>query len=193
MPRDRVKRSNRVTRPTAADPCNQGSAGFRLHGMRHLGVVVGTGILMLLVAGCAGGGSTASVQPGSGLSVSSTTAPSSPVSPVLPGTQVPAGATPVPDNQVKASALPSQFPRTVWFDKGGTELGFYGLAGGCFTSNATVVQQTDAQVIVRVVQQQPGTGTRACPMYVRYKPMTVALAKPLGARTVVLQLSIVRG
>jgi hypothetical protein len=166
--------------------------------MRHLGVVAGAGILLVLAAGCAGGGSGASVQPGSGLTVSSTTAPSTTapsgsVRPVIPGTPVPAGATPVPGNQVRASALPSQFPRTVWYDKGGTELGFYGEAGGCFTSSATVVQQTDEQVIVRLVQQQPGTGAHACPMYVRYKPMTVALAKPLGARTVVLQLSIVRG
>jgi hypothetical protein len=106
---------------------------------------------------------------------------------------VPAGAVPVPGNQVNVSALPAQFPRTVWFDKGGIELGFYGEAGGCFTASATVAQQTDAQVIIRLVQQQPGSGSHACPMYVRYKPMTVALAKPLGTRTVVLQLSIVRG
>jgi hypothetical protein len=30
-------------------------------------------------------------------------------------------------------------------------------------------------------------------MYLRYKPMSVALAQPLGARTVVLQLVVVRG
>jgi hypothetical protein len=106
---------------------------------------------------------------------------------------IPAGATPVAGKQVKSTSLPSSFPRTVWTAKGGSELGFYGEAGGCFTSTATVTQQSDTQVTVRLVQQQPGTGGHACPMYVTYKPMTVALAKPLGGRTVFLQLSIVRG
>jgi hypothetical protein len=147
---------------------------------------------MLLVAGCAGGGSNSAVQSGGGLSTASpTTAPVT--GPSIPGVHVPAGATPVAGNQVIASSLPSQFPRTVWESKGGTELGFYGEDGGCFTSNATVTQQTDAQVIVHLVQQEPGTGSHMCPMYLRYKPMSVELTKPLGSRTVVLQLSIVRG
>lgn len=162
--------------------------------MRHLGVVAGAGILMLLVAGCAGGGSTAAVPPGNQLTTVPTTTPAPPVTgPAFPGAHLPAGATPVAGKQVVASALPSSFPRMVWTEKGGTQLGFYGEAGGCFTSNATVVQQTDTQVTVRLVQQEPGTGRRACPMYVRYQPMTVALAKPLGDRTVMLELSIVRG
>lgn len=149
---------------------------------------------MLLVAGCAGGGSSAAVQPGNQLSTGSTTAPATAVTgPAFPGVQVPAGATPVAGNQVNASALPSGFPRTVWIDKNGSELGFYGEEGGCFTSTATVAQQTDTQIVVRLVQQQPGTGTHACPMFVRYKPMTVQLTKPLASRTVVLRLSIVRG
>jgi len=149
---------------------------------------------MLLVAGCAGGGSTAAVSPGNQISTVPTTTPAPPVTgPAFPGPHLPAGATPVAGKQVVASSLPASFPRMVWTDKGGTELGFYGEAGGCFTSNATVVQQSDSQVVVRLVQQEPGTGSRACPMYVRYQPMSVALAKPLGDRTVVLQLSIVRG
>lgn len=65
--------------------------------------------------------------------------------------------------------------------------------GGCFTSSATVTEQTDSRVTVRLVQQEPGTGEHACPMYLRYKPMSVTLAKPLGDRSVVLQLAIVRG
>lgn len=163
--------------------------------MRHLGTIAGAGILMLLVAGCAGGGPSAAVQPG-GLSTSSPTATSRPGTvpgPAFPGVQLPAGATPVAGNQVVTSSLPASFPRTVWTAKGGGELGFYGEEGGCFTSNATVAQQTDTQVTVRLVQQEPGTGGHACPMFVRYKPMTVQLTQPLGSRTVVLQLSIVRG
>jgi hypothetical protein len=46
---------------------------------------------------------------------------------------------------------------------------------------------------VRMIQQQPGTGERSCPMFVRYTPMAVHLAQPLGNRTVTLQLSIIRG
>jgi cytoskeletal protein RodZ len=170
---------------------------------------------MLLVAGCAGGGSNAGAQPGNQLSTAptttaptttaptttapTTTAPTTtaPVTggtvPAVPGVRVPAGATPVTGKQLNASALPSGFPRTVWVDKNGSELGFYGEEGGCFTSNATVAQQTDTQIVVRLVQQQPGTGNHACPMFVRYKPMTVQLTRPLASRTVVLQLSIVRG
>ena len=159
--------------------------------MRHLGSVAGAGILMLLVAGCAGGGSTAAIAPGNELTTAPTTAPAT--GPAIPGVHIPAGATPVASKQVIATSLPSAFPRTVWVDKGGSELGFYGEAGGCFTSSATVTQQTDTQIIVRLVQQEPGSGSHMCPMYVRYKPMTVELAKPLGTRTVVLQLSIVRG
>lgn len=151
---------------------------------------------MLLVAGCASGGSNA--QPGNQLTTVPTTAPTTtPVAPAtgpaIPGVHLPAGATPVAGKQVVVTSLPSTFPRTVWTENGGAVLGFYGESGGCFTSNATVVQQTDSQVIVRLVQQEPGTGSHMCPMYLRYKPMTVALAKPLGDRTVVLQLSIVRG
>jgi hypothetical protein len=98
----------------------------------------------------------------------------------------------VAGNRVDASSLPASFPREVWSEKGGTVLGFNGEDGGCFTSSASATTQSDSQVVIRMVQQEPGTG-RACPMYLRYKPMTVPLAKPLGDRTVVLQLGIVRG
>jgi hypothetical protein len=169
--------------------CNQGWFGFRPDDMRHLGTVVGAGVLMLLVAGCGShqqGGSVA----GGGLTTSPTTGVTAPA---IPGVRVPAGAVPVPGDQVSASSLPSAFPRIVWLEKNGTVLGLYGEVGGCFTSSATATQQTDTRVIVRLVQQEPGTGSHMCPMYLRYKPMSVPLAKPLGTRTVVLQLAIVRG
>jgi hypothetical protein len=158
--------------------------------MRRLGTVVGAGILMVLVAGCASHQSGGSVAGGGGL----TTPPATGVTgSAIPGVQVPAGAVPVPGDQVNASSLPSAFPRIVWLERNGTALGLYGEVGGCFTSSATATQQTDARVIIRLVQQQPGTGSHMCPLYLRYKPMSVPLAKPLGTRTVVLQLAIVRG
>jgi hypothetical protein len=144
---------------------------------------------MVLVAGCGSHQSSGSGA-GGGLTSSPTTGATGSA---IPGVQVPAGAVPVPGDQVNASSLPSAFPRTVWLTKNGTVLGLYGEAGGCFTSDATVTQQTDTRVVVRLVQQEPGTGTHMCPLYLRYKPMSVPLAAPLGTRTVVLQLAIVRG
>jgi hypothetical protein len=171
-------------------PCNQGWFGFRPDDMRRLGTVVGAGVLMVLVAGCGSHQQGGSVAGGGGLTTSPTTGVTAPA---IPGVQVPAGAVPVPGDQVSASSLPSAFPRIVWLEKNGTVLGLYGEVGGCFTSSATATQQTDTRVIVRLVQQEPGTGSHMCPMYLRYKPMSVPLAKPLGTRTVVLQLGIVRG
>jgi hypothetical protein len=184
--------------------CNRTSAVFRPQAMRHLGTVVGAGLLMVLAAGCTSGGAVAS---GGGLTTatSATTVPSTTTSATttapptgtgqqpISGVHLPADATPVAGRQVNASALPAAFPRTVWVRLGGKLLGFYGEEGGCFTSGATVTQQTDTQVVVRLIQTEPGTGTHACPMYVRYKPMALTLAKPLGTRTVVLVFSIVHG
>jgi len=79
-----------------------------------------------------------------------------------------------------------------------TRTGLYGWAGGCFTSKRQPSSADRAQVIVRVVQQQTGTGTRLFPLRrsdVRSLQgrLTVALAKQLGARTVVCNSRIVRG
>jgi hypothetical protein len=154
---------------------------------------------MLVVAGCAGhqGGSVAagggSVTTGGASGGPVSAAPTEVTGPAMPGVHLPAGAVPVAGSQVDASSLPSGFPREVWLTNNGGVLGFYGEQGGCFTASASTTQQTDSEVVVRLVQQEPGTGERACPMYLAYKPMSVSLAKPLGTRTVVLQLSIVRG
>jgi hypothetical protein len=159
--------------------------------MRHLGAVLATGALIVLAAGCAKQG-TASA--GSSLNTAGSPTTGTVVTgPALPGAHLPPGAVPVAGSRVDAHALPASFAKEVWTEKGGTVLGFYGEDGGCFTSNATVTSQTDQQVVVRLIQQEPGTGAHVCPMYVRYKPMSVTLADPLGSRTVVLQLAIVRG
>lgn len=163
--------------------------------MRHLGVVVATGALLVLAAGCARPGQTAA---GAG---ASTTVPVQTTTgrvatgpgPAMPGAHLPAGVVPVAGKQVDARSLPASFPREVWTDKAGTLLGFYGQQGGCSTQSASVTEQNAQQVTVRFVQQEPGTAATPCPMYLAYKPMSVTLAAPLGDRTVVLQLSIVRG
>ncbi|HVV23910.1 MAG TPA: hypothetical protein VHF06_31040 [Pseudonocardiaceae bacterium] len=158
--------------------------------MRHLGAVLAAGALLVLAAGCAKQGTESA---GSGLTTAAPTTTRIATGPAMPGVHLPAGAVPVPGGQVDAHALPASFSREVWTEKGGTVLGFYGEDGGCFTSSAAVTSQTAQEVVVRLVQQEPGTGPRACPMYLRYKPMSVTLADPLGSRTVVLRLAIMRG
>lgn len=147
---------------------------------------------MVLVAGCAKPGA---VSAGSGGLTTTSAGPTSTVvtGPAMPGAHLPPGAVPVPGKQVDAHALPGSFPREVWIEHGGTVVGFYGEEGGCFTSGASVVAQTGTQVTIRLIQQKPGTGETMCPMYLRYKPMSVTLAAPLGTRTVVFQMLIQRG
>jgi hypothetical protein len=148
---------------------------------------------MVLAAGCAQSNTTASGS--AGLRTSGAPAPSESVAPgpAFPGVHLPTGAVPVPGTQVDASSVPASFPREVWTVHDGTSLGFDSEQGGCFSATASVTQQTAQQVVVRFVQQDAGTAAHACPMYVTYKPTYVSLATPLGRRTVVLQMSIVRG
>jgi hypothetical protein len=166
--------------------------------MRHLAVAIGAAAVLVTLAGCAQQGTAASG--GSTLhtsnpptSTSRPTATPVPGAPAMPGVHVPAGAVLVPGARVDAHSLPGTFPREVWTEHNGTVLGFIGEAGGCFTSRAVIDKQTDSGVTVRLIQQQGGTGEHACPMYVRYKPMSVTLAKPLGDRNVQLLMSIIRG
>lgn len=174
--------------------------------MRHLGAVIGAGVLLVLAAGCAqrAGSTTAG---GGGLSTSATGSPpvvgsATPGEPatvtMVPGPppgapHLPVGAVAVPGTRVDAHALPASFPRQVWTERGGKVLGLLGEEGGCFTAKAVVDQQSGTQVTVRLIQHQPGPGPHACPLFVRYKPLTVPLAAPLGERKVRLLMSIVQG
>lgn len=146
----------------------------------------------MLVAGCAGQ-SGGQVAAGAGLSTAPTTTTGGRVpGPAMPGLHLPPGSTPVAGNRVDASALPATFPREVWTQGDGTLVGFDGEEGGCFTSGASVTAQTDSQVTIRLVQHEQPIG-HMCPMNLAYRPMSVTLDRPLGARTVVLQLTIQRG
>jgi hypothetical protein len=142
---------------------------------------------MVLAAGCA----QQRVATGSagGLSTSSPPSSASGVTgPAMPGPHLPAGAEPVPGTQVDASALSVDFPRQVWTENGGTTLGLDGEQGACMTSKATVTSQTDTEVVIQLDQQRTGSGGHACPLYLRYQPLSVHLDSPLGHRTVVLRL-----
>jgi hypothetical protein len=168
--------------------------------------VIGAGVLLVLAAGCAqqagsaaGGGSLTTSTPGSPPVIDTSGATNTPVTVTMvpgppPGApHLPPGAVPVPGNRVDAHALPSSFPRQVWTEKGGTVLGLLGEEGGCFTAKAVVDEQTGSRVTVRLIQHRPGPGPQACPMFLRYKPLTVTLAAPLGQREVRLLMSIVQG
>jgi hypothetical protein len=166
--------------------------------MRNLPAVLVAGALLVLVAGCAqqanpGGPALAiSTPPTASAGVASGAIPNSRIVTVHPGLpmagHLPPDAVPVPANQVDASTLPSRFSNQVWSEDGGTVLGLVGEQGGCQNTTATLVSQTATDVTIRLAAiSTGGSGTRACPMYLTYKPMTVALAAPLGRRTVVLR------
>lgn len=166
--------------------------------MRHLGAVLGAGVALVLAAGCAqqqstgaAGGGTLHTSPPSHTATMVPGPAPVPIDP--PGVHPPAGAVVVPSSRVDTRALPFSYPKLAWTDRGGTSLGFEGEVGGCLTSRAEVTGQNATEVTVRLIQRQPGPGKRSCPMFVRYTPMTVHLAAPLGDRTVRFQMSIVRG
>jgi hypothetical protein len=151
--------------------------------------VIGAGVLLVLAAGCAqrqpvvtaGAGSLSTSQ---AVPTSGSTVPG----PALPGVHLPAGAEPVPGTQVDASALPADFSRLVWTEDDGTTIGLDGEEGGCMASKATVTSQTDTRVVVQILQQHTVGSGHACPMYLRYQPLSVHLDSALGHRTVVLRL-----
>jgi hypothetical protein len=105
-------------------------------------------------------------------------APLNPAPP--PGTQA------VPAQQVDASALPEGYPSVAWTEGDGTTVGAYGVAsGGCVEVRGELAEQNAQRVVLRMVEHTTSTG--ACTMEIRYPPVTVKLAEPLGDRTVVLQ------
>ncbi len=107
-----------------------------------------------------------------------------PVPQVPDGPVPPPGGRTVPPAQVDASALPEGYPRLVWTQEGGSVLGAYGQEGGCSVVRADVVEETPDTVRLQFVEVIPTTGP--CTMDLRFPPLTVPLAEPLGDRTVVL-------
>src|ERR1700742_4126277 len=108
--------------------------------MRHLGTAIGTGVLLVLVAGCAQ--QTGSAAGGGSLNTSTAASPTGPNPPPVPAPppapvrkvpgapagapRLPQGAEPVAGAKVDARSLPGSFPHSVWSEKGGTVLGFFG-------------------------------------------------------------------
>lgn len=148
-------------------------------------------LVLVLAAGCAshqgvsGGGGQPATSGGS-------SAPGVAPPPTPPNARVPPGALAVPSTRVDATALPPTYPRLVWTHGDGRTIGLYGEQGGCDTVSAMVTEQTSSAVTVLLVDHRPRTDL-PCPMYLRYVPLTVSLDQPLGDRTVVLRVTVMRG
>lgn len=100
--------------------------------------------------------------------------------------QPPPGAQAVPASKVDASALPEGYPKVAWTTGGGRAVGAYGMAsGGCVEVDGELAEQNPQRVVLRLVERTTSPGP--CTMEIRYVPVSVELAEPLGERTVVLQ------
>lgn len=74
----------------------------------------------------------------------------------------------------------------VWTEEGGSTVGVVAQEGGCGRASVEVPEQTDAQVVVLMVEKVPAT-PQMCTMDLRYPKLTTELDQPLGDRTVVLK------
>lgn len=99
---------------------------------------------------------------------------------------MPEGSTPVPEKQIDAAALPADYPRVVYTGNGGTILSIKAVEGGCGHAIGEAAVQDGKQVVVNLTEKKGQTG-QMCTMDIRYPVVSVALASPLGGRTVVLK------
>ncbi|MEV7555876.1 hypothetical protein AB0N89_40195 [Amycolatopsis sp. NPDC089917] len=169
--------------------------------MRYLTNVIGLGLIVVAVSACGAQNQAAEPAAGPGSGTLSTvppspTAPPSSAPPSVPGSQpgmpgaprqeVPEGSTKVPDKQLDGSALPADYPREVYTSNGGTILNIRGQEGGCGHATAEAAQQDGTRVTVNLTELKGQTG-QMCTMDIRHPVISVALAQPLGERTVVLK------
>lgn len=155
--------------------------------MRRVGIALAGTALLGALAGCAEqpagigyGGAPDSAPPVS-------TGPGAPPSlpPVPDGPRPPPGGRELPAVQVDPAALPQDYPRLVWTERGGTVIGAYGRGGGCTDVHAELTEQTPEAVRMTLVEVTTSSGP--CTMDLRFPPLTVALDAPLGERVVILQ------
>jgi hypothetical protein len=155
--------------------------------MRSLGTALGAGVLFLLVTACANPTSSVGAGAGSGpeLSTSASAPPSSDPNQIAPGEPPPNGGTPVPPEKVDATALPEDYPRSVWTEGDGAVIGVIGTEGGCSKVGVEVTEQSPTTVRVGLVETLP-LADQMCTMDIRFPPLTAKLDAPLGDRKVVL-------
>ncbi|HVK25960.1 MAG TPA: hypothetical protein VM677_31775 [Actinokineospora sp.] len=100
----------------------------------------------------------------------------------------PPQGTPVPADQVDASALPQGYPHKVWTDSGGSMLGVVIIEGGCSRGSVEIDEQSASRVALTLadttpIYSEPG----GCSADSRHLEHGVSLDKPLGDRTVALK------
>lgn len=149
--------------------------------MRHIGTVVGTGVLLLVISAC-GSAQHEGTGAGGGPTLPTATSPSEVPPNIAPG-EVPPDGKPV--TKLDTSALSPDYPHTVWTQGDGRTVGVIAQEGGCGKASASVLEQTASAVKIELVETTPLT-KQMCTMDIRFPPLTVQLSEPLGERTVVL-------
>ena len=149
--------------------------------MRHIGTVVGTGVLLLVISAC-GSAQNAGTGAGGGSTLPTATSPSEVPPGVAPG-EIPPDGKPV--TKLDTNALSSEYPRTVWTQGDGKTVGVIAQEGGCGKASASVLEQSASMVKIELVETLP-LDKQACTMDIRFPPLTVQLSEPLGERTVAL-------
>ncbi|MGV9300541.1 MULTISPECIES: hypothetical protein [Amycolatopsis] len=166
--------------------------------MRYSTKLIGTtrlagAALVLTMAAACGSPTSMANAPASGTEsapASASTSTSVPP-PGKPQFDPPQGAQRVPDNRVDGAALPKTFPKEVYSDNGGTVLVVRAEEGGCGHALGEAVEQSAQKVVVDLSETKAQTG-QMCTMDLRHPVISVALAAPLGERTVVLKQSAPR-
>lgn len=169
--------------------------------MRNTAKLLGMALLLVTVTACGASGVdpvvTASTPSGTSVppAAPSTTAPGTTPTPVPPPsgplqsrpTQgVPPGDGAIAEAQVDAKTLPEGYPRTLLLADRGQTVILQAEEGGCRKISASLGDQTAQQVVVLVAVALAKKG-QMCPDYIRNISIPLALAAPLGSRTVVLQ------
>jgi hypothetical protein len=149
--------------------------------MRHIGTVVGTGVLLLVISAC-GSAQNAGTGAGGGPTLPTATSPSELPPNIAPG-EIPPDGKPV--TKLDTNALSSEYPRTVWTQGDGKTVGVIAQEGGCGKASASVLEQSASVVKIELVETLP-LDKQACTMDIRFPPLTVLLSEPLGERTVAL-------
>jgi hypothetical protein len=158
--------------------------------MRWKATLAGAALVLITGTACAGH-ATDSQQSALGREPSaSVTTPAGerPQPPDAPGSKpvaAPGGAA-LPESRLDGSALPEGFPKQVSVGRDGRLLFVGAEEGGCGRASAELVEQNAERVVVKLVETKPAGG-RMCTQDMRYPVLSVRLAEPLGARTVVLQ------
>jgi hypothetical protein len=169
---------------------------------KSTGLLVSAGFALLTVAACgartqatgSSGPSIAISTPGTSsaapTSVTSTPVVTAPMTVPVTGTKTPTvlplpglPRTPVPPGQVHSGGMAVP-PAGVQVTKDGKQVVFDVEQSGCQHFTGQVTSQTASSVAIQVVDNITSHSGQACPMIVRQVPITVALAAPLGSRTI---------